>query len=166
MSSAQARDWFDYTIAVTPIVISVAVFWVAFNQYRLAAQKLRLDLYNRRFDIYVAALNFYQALIGSDITDACDAFDVKHLAFIKAFREAQFLFRSGSGVYEVLDDYHKHAMRIIFRKESVNDKAYMSSPEAVIKGSTELQESLEIINNGITKLEKALGPYLNFHKAR
>ena len=159
------RDWVDYLAAVLPIVISFAVGLIAYWQYRLASKKLKLDLYNRRFDVFVACLNFYQALIGSDITEKRAEFDAKHLAFIKAFREAQFLFKPGSGVYEVMDEYSKHAMRIIFYKEQAGDKAFMSNPEAVTKGIAELQESLAVINDRFAKLEKSLGPYLNFHKA-
>lgn len=40
------------------VLISAYVAWVAYQQYRTNREKLRLDLYDRRFGVYTAAIDF------------------------------------------------------------------------------------------------------------
>ena len=74
-----------------------------FLTWRVAHQKLKLDLYDKRFAIYEAALDFY--LLKDGHLDSGDPKRVEdiHRTFIRACREAKFLFDTASGVFEALD---------------------------------------------------------------
>jgi hypothetical protein len=41
-------------------VVGVATLAVAWSQMRIASAKTKLDLYNKRFNVYLAALEYYQ----------------------------------------------------------------------------------------------------------
>ncbi|HEV2293707.1 MAG TPA: hypothetical protein VGR35_07615 [Tepidisphaeraceae bacterium] len=42
---------------LTPLIACLAV-WIAFQQFRVARNKLRLDLYEKRFKVYSAVKEF------------------------------------------------------------------------------------------------------------
>jgi hypothetical protein len=48
----QSKDFVDYVIAFTPSLIALFVAGVAWRQFKLGRDKLRLDLYERRFAVY------------------------------------------------------------------------------------------------------------------
>jgi hypothetical protein len=65
MACGASKDVIDYLAAVTPILIACFVAWVAFQQFRIGRDKLRLDLCQRRFSVYEKTLFFYHSLTGT-----------------------------------------------------------------------------------------------------
>jgi len=164
--STVSRDVLDYLIAITPICVAAFVAIVSLWQSRINRDKLRLDLYNRRFDIYSRALDFYQALMayGSSGTSK-ESFTAVHKAFIKAFRESQFLFDKESGVYGILKEMHSRSFKILGTKDygkQIADEA----PQEFQKMFNESAEAMQWFTEAIPLLEKAMAGYLNFHKMR
>src|SRR5665213_3562331 len=90
------------TTSVVASVIAVCAFVLAWWGWRDNRDKIRLDLFNRRFAIYQRVLVFYQELIVWE-----DREDQKALIppFIEATREALFIFPRKSGVYEYLQEF-------------------------------------------------------------
>lgn len=93
-----AADTIDYLFATGPLVISVAVAYVAWAQYKTNRRKFRFDLYNRRFSVFEAALAYYQAYYSTD----SEAIDRASVDFVRGYREASFLFGRDSSVYHAL----------------------------------------------------------------
>src|SRR5216684_1445740 len=94
------------------VVISVASAGVAFAAWRTSREKLRLDLYNRRFDIYSRTLDLLHILEtwqpselekNSASLQQSPDLEKAQRAFVKASREAQFLFDDASGVHKLLE---------------------------------------------------------------
>src|ERR1700691_607728 len=101
--------WLALAVSVASACFAGAAWWTG-------REKLRLDIYNRRFDVYSRALDFYQALLewnptGSEKTSTSlqDSPELRAMqrAFIKASREAQFLFDDDSGIHRRLEQMHK-----------------------------------------------------------
>jgi hypothetical protein len=151
--------WTAYVSAFsTPIVGLIAVY-IAYQQYSTAKNKLRLDLYNRRFEIYASALEFYHALLGYSNTTN---FEVTQGRFIKAYRESQFLFDKNSGVYCILNEMHTRSFHIIGFKERGHE--LRGHPQDFKDMSDKSQDSLKWFNTNIVELEKGMDKYLKFHK--
>lgn len=151
---------------IAPILTAILMAWIAFRQYginqsqlAISKDKIRLDLYQRRFAVYEATLTFYQALMGSSETLKTESFEKIHRDFIKAFRESQFLFDDGSGIFKLLDELHKESFKIIGFKTHDESK---SVPELFTKMYQDSLSALGKLESFITELEKAIGPYLNF----
>jgi hypothetical protein len=96
----------DFTAQIA-MVVSILSFGAAAAAWWVSREKLRLDLYNRRFDVYLKTLDFWYALSRWKPTDkeilSCNLVDSPELsdsqiAFIKASRESQFLFDDSSGM--------------------------------------------------------------------
>jgi hypothetical protein len=162
--SLPPKDIFDYLIAITPILISAFVAAVFWWQYKISRNKLRLDLYNRRFEIYSKTLDFYQALISFDPSVTLkEPFNTLQKAFIKAYRESQFLFDEETGIYAILDQMHSKSFEILAAKEHGKDLA-SAHPQEFLKMHNQSMENLKWLAGAVPRLEKAMARYLNFHK--
>lgn len=73
------------------VVIAVYVASIGTFQWITARDKLRLDLYDRRFEVYLSALDFMQALMMWTSVPVGERLP-KRIAFIRASRESRFLF--------------------------------------------------------------------------
>ena len=93
------KEDFEFGIRVgTGLVtttIAVLVYIITRRQATTAKEKLRLDLYEKRFAIYMRTLDFFDALVSWKDTE-----EQKTLIapFYRSYREARFLFPDSSGV--------------------------------------------------------------------
>ena len=159
---ASAKETLDCVIAVTPVLISALVAWIARQQWRTNREKLRLDLYERRFAVYESTLAFYQALIGGGEPIPSESFSAVQKSFVKSYRESQFLFKPDSGIFALLGEVHSRSFSIIGLKEE--GKGLSTHPETFRKVTAEASETLSFLHRAIEKLEHEIAPYLNFHK--
>jgi len=71
-------------------LISLVALIVAAFSFFVASERFRLDLYNKRFDIYVRTVRFHQALMTSKRDDEDEAFAALQKDFILASRNPNF----------------------------------------------------------------------------
>ena len=74
---------------VATVVIAIYVASVGTVQWLTARDKVRLDLYDRRFDVYTRAIDFMQALMEWTNVTPEDR-RAKRIAFISAVRQSRF----------------------------------------------------------------------------
>lgn len=163
-----SRDWFSYLTGIglpfATLLIAASVAYFAFLQWKTNKEKLRLDLYNRRFEIYVRTLEFYAALSDYKPTDNQKEFQEIRLSFFKSYREAQFLFDENSGIYKMLLRLHRISFKITGFKEDGKTLADSGCHEELTKMNEEAHDNMMMFAIYIEELEKAISPYLNFHK--
>jgi hypothetical protein len=94
--------WTTYLSALLTPTVAVLGSLIAYRQWRLAQNKLKLDLFDRRFSVYEATRN----LISSIMTSG-KAKDEEVFKFMVATREAKWLFNSQVAEYLNKDLYHK-----------------------------------------------------------
>lgn len=90
----------DFITAILPILISAVVAYMAHSQLQTNRLKLKLDLYNRRFNVYQSALNYYLDLYSK--TTNKNRSENAGRKFVSSYRESKFLFDEKSGVYDQL----------------------------------------------------------------
>lgn len=93
-----SKDTITLIVSIAAVLVSIATFSVAYSQMKIASAKIRLDLYNKRFAVYVSALDYYH----STWYESQDKIKERGNQFVKFYRESQFLFESGDGVYDTL----------------------------------------------------------------
>lgn len=86
--------------AVLPIVISAAVAYMSYSQLQTNRLKLKLGLYNRRFNVYQSALNYYLDFYYKATNK--NQSENAGRKFVSSYRESKFLFDEKSGVYDQL----------------------------------------------------------------
>lgn len=88
--------WTAYLSALATPVIAVLGSWIAFQQWRTARDKLRLDLFEKRMAVYRSAKDALGALFTVDRLTAED-----ELKFLISISEAKWLF--GPEIFEYLE---------------------------------------------------------------
>jgi hypothetical protein len=145
--------------AVGTLSISAIVAAITRAQWKTNQEKLRLDLYAKRFDIYMRTLDFQDALLGwKDEPE-----QVALIApFYRAYRESKFLFPESAGVFRFMEEFSKHAFHITNFKEARDGWGEGSSKERV-KLALARTDHVNWILTSITILEERVAPFLNFH---
>lgn len=81
--------WTTYLSALLTPTVAVLGSIIAYRQWRLAQNKLKLDLFDRRFSVYAAARSLLASVMTSGETKDEDIFK-----FMAATREAKWLLSS------------------------------------------------------------------------
>jgi hypothetical protein len=147
------------TIVMTALTAVTAIFVavIGYFQYCVNKAKLRLDLYNRRFEIYSHAVDLYQALL---VWDASDSAKSVQRGFIKSQFESRFLFDPKDGIYELLVGMNGKSSQIIDLITNLIKKQGGNLTQV----PDELSKALNGFVGDIRNLEKRMSTYLNFHK--
>lgn len=152
--------------AVTSIVTSVAtvciagfVAFIGFHQWRISKDKLRLDLFNRRFDIYLRVLDYFIGLSGTHNTPG----PPKELEpFIKAVRESRFMFPQDSEVYQHLEEFRVRTNEVGNYTSSLTILSDM--PEERAKLTQRQISNTAWLNGAMVTLEDKMKPYMSFER--
>ncbi len=131
---------------------------------RIASAKVKLDLYNRRFDVYLAALDYHNAIWFGDHEK------VKEIGvrFIKYFRESRFLFEEKSGVSATLEKMKDSGQTVrgfmeqeLLRLNGAFDNADQLGP--LREASTKARDGFHDL---LKQLEDQMGGYIGFNNVR
>ena len=164
----EQKTLFDYIVALAPVcTAAIAVFvgvYVAFinkRQADAADRKQSLDLYDRRFQIYMCAVDFFQALM---MWSANGNKDNVHDKFIRAKLESTFLFKRSSGVREILDEIDRKAMIVIGFWDSGQGMAN-SDPAYFADWDRRKDQIITWFDGELQRLEKAMIYSRSFHES-
>jgi hypothetical protein len=149
-----ANTTLGLAVPVLTVLIGASVALIACYQWKTNREKLRLDLYQRRFEIYLRVLDFHFAIWQQDEPKL----DLLHVPFMKAFWESKFLFPEKSGIYDLLDEYNLRTSRVRVYRGQIPPRSDLTPEERA-----QLIEDNIWIKDCIGTLEEKLGPYLNFH---
>jgi hypothetical protein len=157
------NEWIDPSLkvvtAIATTTVALCVARISWRQWFTNKEKLRLDLYEKRFGVYMRVLDLFQALILWDGSAEQKALTVP---FIKAHLESRFLFPESSGIHAYLSEFRDHAFRIMNFDQLKSLGA--SDRQLYMKYTNERLESATWILSSMEPLEKKLAPYLNFHE--
>jgi hypothetical protein len=143
-------------------LISFFALIVAGFSFFVASERFRLDLYNKRYDIYVRTVKFYWVLLRSEEAAAqLGNFEQLRAEFILASRESGFLFPHESGVPQLLDRLNNASFTITGSR----DMAKGLPPNIIIENQKQFGEAIRLWNESLVPLESLMAPYLNYHYA-
>lgn len=94
--------WTTYLAALLTPTVAVLGSFIAYRQWRLAQNKLKLDLFDRRYSVYEAAHSLLASIMASG-----RAKDDELFKFLLATREAKWLLDSSVAAYLDKQLYHK-----------------------------------------------------------
>ncbi len=159
------------TVPWVAVAVSVLSAFFAGSAWWVSRETLRLDLYNRRFDIYLKTIDFWHELSdwrpsleeanSTTLNDSKELRDCQK-AFIKASREAQFLFDDESGIQKLLEQMHSDSIGIIGYKRDVVPKL-AAQQEMIRTLYDQFLERQQRMDRSIFILEEKLARYLDFH---
>lgn len=97
-----APHWTNYLTALLTPTLAVFGSVIAYRQWRTAQNKLKFDLFDRRFSVYEASRD----LLGSIMTSG-KVRDEEVFKFLLATREAKWLFNTDVAIYLEKELYQK-----------------------------------------------------------
>ena len=123
-------------------------------------EKVRLDLYDRRFEIFSSIFPFYNAMISW--TGTPEQKEAQR-AFFQAWHKSGFLFSAESGIQDLLKSLNEAGVKVIGFKENSNSlKSDLPSSHEQFTSVMNMQT--RVFEDGLTKLKAAIYPYLDFTK--
>jgi hypothetical protein len=146
-------------IAIVTTLVAIWVAWINYFQWKTNREKLRLDLYEKRFQIYLRVLAFFQQIIVWE--DREDQVALQE-PFFAAFRESQFMFPSKSRVFDLLSEFHERSFFVVKFTEA--RKALDGMPREQRDLSHKRTENVNWLLESMGNIEKGMLPYLNFHE--
>lgn len=146
--------------ALATTAIAVFVAWIGYRQWKTNQEKLRLDLYNRRFDIFVRVLDYYQDIFAAS-SDIETHLQIRQ-KFIRAVRESRFLFPQSSSIHRHLEEMQMRATRykeMAYGEKETADRAFHSRAFDKVR-----QEDSVWLFNSMRTFEDLIAPFMIFHK--
>jgi hypothetical protein len=142
-----------------PTFISSAVVWIAWSQHQTNRQKLKLDLYNRRFSVYEKTINYHMSWWKPD--NDIETIDKCAAEFSRAVSESPFLFGKNSTVHNILIEIAQ-AMAILCecKKKLIDPSKEENSGVWLKQQEKEIYHMIELME----RLQLALLEWLDFSK--
>ena len=144
--------------------VSVTIYFsrqqtkIASDQAKNAREKIRHDLFDRRFKIFESVFDFYNVMISWDGTP--EQIAVKDRYF-KGYQASAFLFSKESGVERSLKDFFDDANKVMnFRKNGDNYKEDHALYMRLFEESTRIQTFGA--EEHLARIKSAMSEYLNF----
>lgn len=156
----EKRAFVDYLVAITPISIAVFVAVIGYLQWRTAEKKLRLDLYNRRFDVYTNTVRFQNKLQTADLNNDKVEFDESRNKFWASMMESRFLFDSESGIYQLLYELNLRSYNIVFHKTHFGE--LLQPPDHLKSQFESFHADMDWSIDSMFLLQTKVSPYLSF----
>jgi hypothetical protein len=153
----------DFAGPVAAIVASGAAVFVTYRlgkeQARLAREKLRLDLYDRRWKVFKSIFDFYYVMIAWEGTDEQKAVRDQ---FFMAYQESAFLFDPADGVEQILKDLNDKGRKVMSYKDGSLKGWDVKSKADLVKEVGNIQTFG--FEEGLTRLKAAMDKNLGFSK--
>ncbi|MBE9490987.1 MAG: hypothetical protein IMY67_11875 [Bacteroidetes bacterium] len=146
-------SWVQISNIIPAAIMAIFLAYIAWQQMLTNKNKFKLDLYNKRFEIYTDTLKFYQELMTEEVTKST------HMNFINSKEASMFLFSQEPSIYKLLEQMHSESFKIIgFKKHG---KELSGSPEQFIKSNDNAQKTLQWFNDQMPILRNKMKIFLN-----
>jgi len=146
-------DFSQITNFYLPSAMAIFLAYIAHQQMTVNKNKLKLDLYNKRFEIYTDTLTFYQELIGEEVSKET------HKKFISSKEASFFLFSTDKTIYALLEQMHTESFKVIgFKKHG---KELSGSPKHFIESNDSSLKVQAWFTDKIPELREKMSKYLS-----
>lgn len=133
------RSAHRFLMIVLTTLISFFALIVAGFSFFVASERFRLDLYNKRYDIYVRTVKFYWVLmLPEEAAAKLGNFEQLRSDFILASRESCFVFPPESGVPQLLDPLNNASFTITSSRETAKGLP----PDQIIENQKQFSEAI------------------------
>lgn len=99
------KDWIDLLTALLTPVVALAAIWIASRQSKINRNRLKLELFDRRFEVYSKVAAFLsQIMIDGKVQDGAE------MEFLRDTKTASVLF--DDTIKELISEIYKKAIRL------------------------------------------------------
>jgi hypothetical protein len=157
--------WFTSTTipGYLTAVIAAGVGLISYQNWRVLKAKLKLDLYDRRFAVYVAALDCYQDAFKTSLPQVEERIGL----LIRATRESIFLFDPRDGIVVLLGDLREWCQNwSTIRKGEQEPESEQRSSERELSKSLRRSPANDVLRGElfVRELESRMVRYMSFRE--
>ena len=155
----------DFAGPVATVIAAIAAVSVtgyfAWRQKNLAREKLRLDLLDRRLEIFSSVSDFYEVLLSWQGTPEPEQI-LARTRFFGAIQRGKFLFKRASGIDVILDDLYNQGVKVMLFKQNTEDLKV--DHESFMKLFNKTQDIyLRKFPSTLVQLKSVISEYVSFH---
>lgn len=150
--------WMNPTAWLTAVTAGVAA-WIAYQQFRTARHRLRLDLFERRMAVYEATISLIQLAI-RDANLTLDSIFV----FVRDTRQARFLF--DGPLIEYLEKVRVNSIELRTLNSRLHEQGLPVGEERSRVAEQESQLLQWFLSQADGSTAEQFNPYLSFHDVR
>lgn len=152
-----SKDWIDVLSALLTPTIAVVGSWIAIQQWRINRIRLKHELFDRKWNQFVAIKEFLATVLTSGKVEEEDRMNL-----LRGTRGSVFIF--DTTISDFVSEIHSHALQL----EHLQVIGFTSMFEAQIErsGQTEheRQEILDWLTEQFHSLEDRFAPYLELEE--
>jgi hypothetical protein len=143
-------------VPVATLIVGVAVAFIAWQQWQIASNKLRLDLFDRRYKIYDATRKFLEVIMRDAKFEDSQLFE-----FYAGTSDAKFFF--DDDVVDYLSQIRERALKMRTPQGFVEDM-----PRSELRRYSEptAHDQLLWLCEQITAMTTVFAPYLDFSRIK
>jgi hypothetical protein len=136
------------------VLVAVFAVWIAFQQYQVARNKIKLDLFEKRFSVFVGTRKFLSLVLQKGDVALDDLFSYR-----ASIAEADFLFE---------EELVKYLWQIDSRALGLHTTTETMRPLPVSDERSRLAQrwadEIGWLTGQLPELKKQFGPYMSFRK--
>ncbi len=153
--SCNLQDWIEISKALLTPVVALFGAWLGYRQYSVSREKLRLDLYDRRYKVYFCIASCLEQAVrdGTATNELLIKYNV-------GTRDVLFLF--DSSIVDLEKEIREKLVNLRFH-ESASKKATGTKQSNHIDKS---EEAFRWITNEMENLQLKMAPWLSFSHLR
>lgn len=149
----------DFVLPIATFALSVAVGIVAWQQWHVARNKLRLDLFDRRYKVWDTTRTFILQVLNNTVTDPTMT------EFKLAIADAKFLF--DDDVVQFLNRILKCAAHLWTTRQLLTDVQVRHATQEQLEQRAESQQrDLLWLGEQIPEATKVFGRYIGFTQVK
>lgn len=143
---------------LTPL-IAIIVAWIAFQQWQINKKKLKLDLYDRRYEVYKATLIFF-----SEVCQRATVSDEHLDDFRRGFHDVDFLFKKD--IVDFVNSAYKQGLKLNVARFEYRDVTQLPFPEGYDHEDVceRMHSAQKWFLNNFEEVKGRFKPYLDFEK--
>ncbi|MGP8259925.1 MAG: hypothetical protein ACLQM6_08245 [Acidobacteriaceae bacterium] len=145
---------------VATVIIAGYVACIGTVQWFTAREKLRLDLYNRRFEVYASTMDYMQTVMVWKLVSEGKRVEQRE-AFIRAMFESDFLFEDNPRIQSLLDEFNNRSFAMVYFHQRYGEPKALQLPDFG-QNHKEYESNVQWILNARESLKTMLTPYLAF----
>lgn len=134
------------------VLIGMFTAWTAWSQYSINKEKLKLDLFEKRFSIFKATRKFLSIVLRDAEISLEDIYEYRANT-----SEVDFFFKKD--VIDYLKEIDNRALKLRTLEEKIKD---LSKGDELSKKVENIDECLEFFESKLPELKTVFNPYMKF----
>lgn len=151
----------DFYLTLTPLLIAIIALYISYNQYKVNRDKLRLDLFEKRFSVFSGTRILLTVVLQKGDLSLEDLFGYR-----ASIAERSFLF--DKDIEEYLKEIDKRALKLLttnkmLRNDNADRKELSDADKKKRSDACDIiHEELTWLTDQLPLLNEKFSPYMKF----